>query len=471
MEIGDTSVSFDELLAQAEKGKVFAVHQTFGGTLELDLTSVAPDRAAANPRFVVVQHYRLSSHFGDYGAGKTVGVFTLMPGEETRLYLRSWRRTEEKYKAASSIFDSFTAEAANEFESDIQSETTEKESQSVARELHSQFKGSGGVNLGFLKTDLSGEASDDVTTNSANESIAKSAHKVSTHHSSKASSKRETEVTQELEKTAEQEFETITERTIKNTNLSRTLNIVTRELNQEFKTYFSLVDVSLAFKNDRGVVEHFQIHEIDKMLRKYLKSRPPEPPAPGAGLAVGGVAGGLATPSPDFDNMSQYSWVRRTLLENINAVYDFQGTRHELLEEVVTDGDSEEAFPLGRAPSGSKRYIRVRRARGADARNPFYEEGFVPVEGLVMNVSNHTVRTGTVIIDSLLGHGVALDNYALGMQQEALRKEQNENRKTEVALDLVASGDEARITAFKDLLGSPGEEFLRQVVLGEPEEG
>ena len=71
-----------------------------------------------------------------------------------------------------------------------------------------------------------------------------------------------------------------------------------------------------------------------------------------------------------------------------------------------------------------------------------------------MNESTHTVRTPVVIIDSLLGHGIALDNYGLGLQQEALREKPLQNRKIEVALDLITSGDTNALDAYRQLFGS-----------------
>ncbi len=71
------------------------------------------------------------------------------------------------------------------------------------------------------------------------------------------------------------------------------------------------------------------------------------------------------------------------------------------------------------------------------------------------------------MLDALLGHGVALDNYALGMQQETLREKQLDNRKTEMALDLIASGDAAALENFRTVFGSVDSALLRDVVLGE----
>lgn len=451
LQVGNKSVSFSEIARHAAEFRAPVVKRSFGGTLDLDFVAEAPSPDEANPRFMIIEHYRLSSFFGDYGAGRTVGVFSLMPGEETNLYVRNWRRSKTTIKEASSIFDSFTIEAANEFETDIQAETTNTESQSQASKWHSAYSGSGEINIGLAKTSHSGQLVRDKESASARETVSKNTAKVATKHSSKASAKRETEVTQELEASVEEETERITERKIRNTNMSRTLNVVTRELNQEFTTYLSLVDVTLAFVNDLGVMDVYQLHDLDRMLDRYITVP---------------VSGGLVAPGSPFGAQSARSFVRQRLINQVNEIYDFRGTRHDLLEEVVVDGDNETVFSPGTAPANSLRYLRMRRSRSPERINPFYEPGDVPVEGVVLDVRTHTVRTPAVVIDSLLGHGVALDNYALGLQQEALREKQLNNRKVELALDLIAQGDAAALAEYRQLFGSVDEALLREVALG-----
>ena len=451
LRFGALEVEIDQIVAEAEFGRVPVIYQRFGG--DFDLTFVPePDKPEkANPRFVIIEHYRLSSLFGDYGAGKTLGTFSLMPGEETTIYLRTFRRSEVTSKAASSIFDSFTTEAADEFETDLQTETTNTESNTSSKTLESKYKGSGEINIGIAKTSHSGERNSVREASSARESVAKNVAKTTTKHASKASSQRDIEVTQELEQTEEQEFERIVERSIKNTNLSRTLNIVTRELNQEFSTYFALYDVTVAFVNDLGAFEVFQVHQIEDMIEKYIEET---------------QTGGLVAPGP-FGAVTPRTFLRQRLIEQINVVYDYQGTRHEFLEEVILDSEEEQVVAVGTAPAAANSYRRIKRPRGAGAPNPFYDPGEVPVDGVVMNTSTHTVRTPAVIIDALLGHGVALDNYALGLQQETLRERQLENQKTELALSLIDSNDAERLEQFRALFGGADRELLRQVALGE----
>ncbi len=446
-------IPMKELAKAVENNMVPMFYHTFGGTLKMDYAIEAQSEEDANPGFFIVEHYRTSSIFGDYGAGRTVGVFSLMPGEETTLYIRDWRRTEQRIKEASSVFDSFSEEAANEYESDMERENSNSLTHNRSRSIHRKYRAAGeaGYNGRKIKAKASfeGEWSNNLDASSARESISKNVAKVNKKHAAKASSKRDTEVTQEIEKTEEQEFERITERKIKNTNLSRTLNIVTRELNQEFTTFLSLIDVSIAFVNDRNTVEIFQIHEIDDMLDKYV-----------ADVSTGG----LADPNSPFGGQTPKQFIKDQLLRQINEVYDFRGIRHELLEVVQVNGDEEIARPIAERFELENAYIRVKRNRTINEQNPFYPEGGVPVDGIVLDQSTYTIKTSAVIIDALLGHGIALDNYALGMQQETLREKQLTNQKVELALELINSGNEESLNAYRSIFGSVDQELLERIV-------
>ena len=47
-------------------------------------------------------------------------------------------------------------------------------------------------------------------------------------------------------------------------------NIVVRELNQSIGTYLSLVDVTVAFKNDGNVYDEVPLHNLDQLIAKYV---------------------------------------------------------------------------------------------------------------------------------------------------------------------------------------------------------
>jgi hypothetical protein len=114
--VNNARVAISLVKEHVKRGEALFFRTTFSGKTEPRFAKVAQSDAEAKPRFVIVHHYRLTSLFGDYGAGKTVRTYSLWPGEETTLYVRSWRSTEERRKSASSVFDSYSTEAAEDFE-------------------------------------------------------------------------------------------------------------------------------------------------------------------------------------------------------------------------------------------------------------------------------------------------------------------------------------------------------------------
>ena len=52
-----------------------------GSTREIDINPVAP----AVPRFALVETWELRSYLGDYGLGRTLNTFSLLPGERVTI--------------------------------------------------------------------------------------------------------------------------------------------------------------------------------------------------------------------------------------------------------------------------------------------------------------------------------------------------------------------------------------------------
>ncbi|MHA1106376.1 MAG: hypothetical protein ACTSPN_11780 [Promethearchaeota archaeon] len=384
------------------KNRYLHIYEDFGGFLNYTFIPNETEENA-NPRFIIVEYYRLSSIFGDYGAGRTLSTFTLWPGEKTEFYVRSWRRTEERLKEASSIFDSYTEEAAAEFEKSVENENSYK----FEYEKTKSWKASGGfsLNLGICK--IGGGGGGGGSSKTSHEFLAKTVSKVSCHHSSKKSAKRETTVSTELESAEFAEHERITKRKVENVNLSRVLNIVCRELNQEFETYLSLIGVAVAFVNDRQIYEEVPLYDIDRLLNKYLADDPSR------------------------------KMVKDEIINQMSQVIDFEGSSIEfIVEDQHFDGT---------------KYWKVKKSTDPNNPNPFYPVGKIPVEGIVLEYSNHTVRTDAVIMDSLLGHGVALDNYELGKQQQKLINKQLANKQMELALSIVEEEDDKKRVAYRTI--------------------
>ena len=56
--------------------------------------TLAPEVVNRLNRLILVESYRLSSYLGNYGAGRTLKTFSLLPGEKTKLSIKNYTKTE-----------------------------------------------------------------------------------------------------------------------------------------------------------------------------------------------------------------------------------------------------------------------------------------------------------------------------------------------------------------------------------------
>jgi Bacterial Ig domain len=202
-----------------------------------------PPRRTRKSRLLLVEIYRLSSYLGNYGAGRVIKTFSLLPGEKTKISVKSYTRQETSRKDASTILDSFSEESAEDFETTLGNEQANK--QEYDESFNYKVGAEASVGLGFFSASITGEVSGG--TNAAREAFAKTISNSVQKHVAKASAKREVQVNTSYEVREQTGEETSIEREIENINLSRTLNFVFRQMNQEFITILHLVDVRLAY--------------------------------------------------------------------------------------------------------------------------------------------------------------------------------------------------------------------------------
>lgn len=379
-----------------------------------------PVDSSEKPKIFLVERYGVSSFLGDYGMGKTVKTFTLLPGETTRISMRTWQSTKESREESSSIIDSHEQSARERFADKIQNETTDKQTKSKTEEWHVEAEVS--ASWGFGSASVSGGGSGEYS--SGREQFAKQAAESVKEHAAESSSKREMSVTSSSEREEESGSETIIERTISNANMRRVLNFVFRELNQEYITKLHLKDVRVAFTNGRrdswrevpisgllGFLQEFVVeHKIPQVARAILK-----------------VAGFIA----DSED------IMVPTLERVNLVD--HGTRIEI-EPATLDEDGE--FPVPTANS----YYRFKSGplNQADSSNP--------VDGVLLNDSRITMRTDSVIVEALLGQADALDEYAMTIQRAAANKETLANDRERIVQAAIAEAKlEDRLETIVDL--------------------
>ncbi len=76
----------------------------------------------AIPTLTLGLHANVCSYLGDYGAGKTVKTFSLLPGEKTTISIRNYQHREVIQKKAEHLLDSFSESSAKELENALNTE-------------------------------------------------------------------------------------------------------------------------------------------------------------------------------------------------------------------------------------------------------------------------------------------------------------------------------------------------------------
>jgi hypothetical protein len=369
------NVDIEEIATMMQAGKRLNVYTSMFGTLK---HNYIPEPPAPVPRLLLVETYRLASYLGIYGAGRVVKTFTLLPGERTKISIRTFLKSEEERKSASSILDSFTEESATDFEETVASEQSSRETYEKSFQYYAEAeaKASWGWGSAKVKGGVKGG------TNSAREESAKNTANATSRHSQKASAKRDVEINTSYEVRETEEQEMSTERQIENINLSRTLNFVFRQMNQEFITILSLVDVRIAFFN--GFPEtrrEVTLPELDTLLDEYI------------------VAG-------------QRAQVRQEIRDELETILDFEGNlQNDFIEE--------------RAIGSNTKYLRVRTERTSKFKDPITGTE-IEAPGIIVSAQKNVMRTEGVIVEALLGVGDALDSYATRMQELEVERRQSE---------------------------------------------
>lgn len=394
-----------------------------------------PEPKVPDPRLVICLEYRVCSFLGDYGAGATVKTFSLLPGEETEISIKTYQHRETVSKKSENVLDSFSESSTAELEKLLESEIKnnyQKDEGSTTSDSETQTKYrnwtlDGGIKLSVPKVTanlnggISGGSSSSTSsseTTSLNESIQ---HMVSTldrtldKHVSQSSAVRNITVNTELTESSRSGEETSTVRKLKNVNESRVLNFVFRQLLQAYHTITYLEDVRFIYSN--GYAETKQVVRLDE-LPQLLKSL--------------------------FKTQAQANTIQDAIMGNLCNLVDHEGSKHSFLEHVDEQIDNccgSGNFSMRRA------YCRKRKGISQTWKG-------ITVPGIIMGVKQRVIRTDSLITEALIGHGEALDCYNIKLSEAAVEKAQLENQrirleneKTQQAIRILDLIEDSRLKA------------------------
>jgi hypothetical protein len=412
----------------AELGPVTALAMPVGSFLPSGAIRMLriPETA---PRVWIIEEYEVISFLGDFGLGKVVSATTLLPNEEQFLSSETWREDQEVLTSASSIFDSFDESAQDRFMNSLENRSASTSSAETVGANYFSHTGEGGWGAifgGHSETEATLTKTD--YRNSSDEFCSAVSAGLS-EHASQANSRRETFITSGSLAARRSGGRNLTERRIRNTNLRRTLSFVFRELNQCYQSCVVLRNLKVMFGNGRpGSLDSAELSSLQTFIRKYVK------PA----------------------NATQ---VLTEILEAIATTVDYSGKLVTLIEMTDRSGqlvnwnelplDSQGALNLPAKTTVDNYIFRFKPQQALKT-----DVGDRTVPGVVRRIENVVMRTGSIITEALLGEADALDPYATALQEIDLEGRRLDNKRVQVALDLVGAitDPSAGATAYQAML-------------------
>jgi hypothetical protein len=409
---------------RVRRGERLVQTRGLDGAVHYELREAPP---VGPPRIAIVHLCRMSSYLGEYGAGRTISTFSLLPGERHEIEVKTYKRSKTKQTEASSILDSFEEETADEFQSDLTQESSTAQSQDSSVAIAATAQAS--ATWGWGSANASGSVNS--TAASKREDFAKNVSSATQKHAAKAAAKRQLEVNTTSESETEEGEERAIKRSIENINVGRTLNFILRQMNQVFVTVLAVTDIRLGYTNGQpGHYQEFTLPEMAQLLDQFVVP-------------------------------AKISQVKAAIWNALYLSFDFQSTLTPLIEAMDLSYEESEGLISNARITASEQpmkasYWRFPKVSTLLSRNDHGIE--VKIPGVVLGVTRSVLPTDGVIVEALLGQGNALDAYSMGLQMEAVREKLAANDRTQTETDLkklkheiIANNDKERAELMKAL--------------------
>ena len=140
-------ISIEKLAQLASIGKMPYIYKGFGNyQVRVDIIDKPEldEDDKAFPHFYIIEEYAVTSFLGNYGAGKIVNTFTLLPGEKTTITMKSYRDRTSSQSYAENVLDSFSENSAVEMEQLLEQENNKGSSITEAKGKSSNLSLSAG---------------------------------------------------------------------------------------------------------------------------------------------------------------------------------------------------------------------------------------------------------------------------------------------------------------------------------------
>lgn len=384
------------------------------------------------PRIALVETWELRSYLGDYGLGRTLQTFSLLPGERTTITVSTWRTESATREDATSIFDSSDTAAQSRFTSSLASESGAAFQDQGGWSTSVSTSVGGGFNFGIVSGSAKVEAGFAANHQESSQQWSSALSQSASEHAAQVNNSRRQSVESTSVTTTTSGTTTTTMRDLANTNLRRVLNFVFRELNQTYETYTVLRDLKVAFYNGKpGSLEIVALPDVGRLIRRYVQPKHQE-------------------------EMARF--VLTMCAQRIDANNDLVTT---LQIGTQPSGVGYSWQPAALEAEGTLKFagdLLASDVRWRFAQGPLSKDERA-VNGVVMNRSNVVLRTDNMVVEALLGQADALDPYASALQALDLLRRQADTQALDIeterlvdALALVeAQDDDEKVEAWQKI--------------------
>lgn len=352
----------------------------------------------ATPQLYFVEEYQTISFARDYGAGKTLQIHSLFPGEKTTVTIKTFKELKTVKSNAENIIDSFSQESAKEFEDILERESSKNTTKTRGGGANANANvslsppkgGSGSVGGGAHFSASNTRISN---TRNLSKAVSKSVDK--------SNSSRQININTSTQETQTESEEVATVRQFENINKSRVLNLAFRELLQQYITIVYLRDVKIMFSNGHAEYDLiYSIEDLNELLATHI-----------------------------IDD------AKREEVKDL-ILFEYGKLKKEGNNDKITTTLSNEqeglieAFSQTNFSGESIRYLRKNtNLQNIYRHTPEDIKGYA-VDGVILDVQQYTLRTPAVVVDAFLGQGEALDCFAVKLLEADITKANIANDKT-----------------------------------------
>lgn len=356
--------------------------------LELkEIPTFSSDESISDSRtFALVEYYNLSIFGGHYGAGRTLNTFSLLPGEETEITIKTYKDASTTTESRKTVFEEISEETARDLEKSIE----EEQSNASQYEKSMSFHVNATASYSGWGASASISAGYEQNSSSARQQMARSLTNAVDKNATKQSSKRTIEVNSTQTESVETGSSSSVTRRLRNISNSKTVDYIFRQMNQEYISVLHLVDIKVAYiGGGDGTYSEESLGNLETFLKKYIK----------------------------IDNVDE---VMKYIIDRASFILDYNEDPVKVVETVdKTFGNK--SFKFDRFQKGDRELIR-------STLSPTEPRIFVP--GFIIAYSSNIIRTDGIITEARLGEGNAQDSYGNRLEDTDIKEKEAQTRLT-----------------------------------------